>query len=363
MKKIEVKASSKNYPVYLGSGIFKSLPKLMKSHTQIKNLFIVVDSNVNSLHREKIEKLLASGYKKIKLLEFTSNEKNKSISTVQNLYSKLINNKFGRDTIVIAIGGGITGDIVGFVASTFSRGVKFIQVPTTLLAAVDSSIGGKTGINFGNTKNLIGSFYQPDFVLIDTDFLNTLPEAEVVCGLGEILKYAYLGGEQFHSTVVNNLSNLIRLQPLQTFRIIESCIRFKAGTVEADEKESGLRKILNLGHTFAHALEVEQNHSIKHGQAVIVGIVCSLFLSNEMGLIAETYLDKYLELPLALREKIRIDKCNVVEIYKIMLRDKKGRGGKIKFVLLTQPGKILIDVEADEEKVIRAIENGVSLFV
>lgn len=363
MKKIEVKASSKIYPVYIGGGIINSFQKFLESHTHSKNLFLVVDSNVQRLHGDKIEKLLAGNFKKKELVIFNSSEKNKSSKTVTQLYSKLINKGFGRDTVVMAVGGGITGDIVGFVASTFSRGVEFVQLPTTLLAAVDSSVGGKTGINFGSTKNLIGSFYQPEFVLVDTKFLKTLPEEEIICGLGEVVKYAFLGGDSFYNSVSKNISKLINSDTHTTSRIIESCVNFKAATVEADEKESGLRKILNLGHTFAHAVEVEQKHNIKHGQAVIVGIVCALYLSHEVGLIPSSALDKYLTLPLGLRDKIFIESCNVEEIYKIMLRDKKGREGKIKFVLLSEPGKMVIDVEADKEKVIRAIEDGVSLFL
>ena len=363
MKKIEVKASSKSYPVYVGNNILEQLPSLIEKSGLHKNVFIVVDENVLGYHLKKIKKIITEKMRKVVVVEFIANEKSKNNKSVEELYDCLIKNNFGRDTLIIAVGGGITGDIVGFVASTFSRGVQFVQVPTTLLAAVDSSVGGKTGINYGKTKNLIGSFYQPEFVLTDTSFLKSLHEEEVVCGIGEIMKYAFLGDEKFYSTVSKELKQIMKLSPLQTTKTIEACVNMKASVVQADEMESGLRKILNLGHTFAHAIEVEQEHKIKHGQAVIVGLVCALYLSHFKGILSAEKLIEYLALPLLLQDKITIDKCNIETIYKIMLRDKKGREGKIKFVLLSAPGVLYLDVEAEKELVIQALEDGICHFV
>lgn len=363
MKKIEVKASSKSYPVYVGNNILEQLPQLIEKSGLHKNVFIVVDENVLGYHLKKIKNIITEKMRKVVVVEFIANEKSKSNKSVEELYDCLIKNNFGRDTLIIAIGGGITGDIVGFVASTFSRGVQFVQVPTTLLAAVDSSVGGKTGINYGKTKNLIGSFYQPEFVLTDTSFLKSLREEEVVCGIGEIMKYAFLGDEKFYSTVSEELKQILKLSPLQTTKTIEACVNMKASVVQADEMESGLRKILNLGHTFAHAIEVEQEHKIKHGQAVIIGLVCALYLSHFKGILSADMLVKYLGLPLLMQDKITVDKCNIETIYKIMLRDKKGREGKIKFVLLSSPGVLYLDVEAEKELVIQALEDGICHFI
>lgn len=363
MKKIKVKAPSKEYPVYIGSKIFSSIPDLIREHNLNRNLFVVIDKNVLELHPNCVKAFTEKKFSKVNILVFDSSEKNKSSKSVERIYNALIKNNYGRDSVIVAIGGGITGDIVGFAASTFGRGVQFVQVPTTLLAAVDSSVGGKTGINFGATKNLIGSFYQPDFVLIDTDFIRTLPEEEIVCGIGEVFKYAFLSDQKLFDSLSADFSKLLKLNSTVAAQTIETCVRFKAGVVEADETESGLRKILNLGHTFAHAFEVEQNYKIKHGQAVNIGLVCALFLSNQLGFINSITLEKYLLLPLLLQEKIRLESCNVENIFSIMLRDKKSREGKIKFVLLTEPGKLLIDVEATKEQVIKSIEEGVSYFI
>lgn len=363
MKKIEVKTPSKNYPVYVGENIFEKLPVIIEKNNLHKNVFIVIDENVLGYHLKKIKRIITEKMRKVVVVEFIATEKSKNNKSVEELYDCLIKNNFGRDTLIIAIGGGITGDIVGYVASTFSRGVQFVQIPTTLLAAVDSSVGGKTGINYGKTKNLIGSFYQPEFVLIDTAFFKTLKEEEVVCGIGEIMKYAFLGDEKFYSVIASSLKDIFKLKNQPTQKTIEACINMKASVVQADETESGLRKILNLGHTFAHALEVEQDHKIKHGQAVIVGLACALYLSHFKGILSAQKLVEYLTLPLSLQEKITIDKCNIETVYKIMQRDKKSREGKIKFVLFSSPGVLYLDFEAEKELVIQALEDGISHFI
>lgn len=363
MKKIEVKAPSKNYPVYIGQNIFEQIPAFIEKHKLHKNVFIVVDENVLGYHLKRIKNIISEKLNKVVVVEYVASEKSKSSKSVEELYDCLIKNNFGRDSLVIAIGGGITGDIVGFAASTFGRGVQFIQVPTTLLSAVDSSVGGKTGINYGRTKNLIGSFYQPEFVLVDTTFFKTLKEEEVVCGVGEIMKYAFLGDEKFYSLIGASIKNILKLKPDPTQKTIEACVNMKAAVVQADETESGLRKILNLGHTFAHAVEVEQDHKIKHGQAVIVGLTCALYLSHFKGILSAEKLVEYLSLPLLLQDKITIEKCNIETIYRIMQRDKKSRDGKIKFVLLSSPGVLYLDLEAEKELVIQALEDGISHFV
>ncbi|MEW6652475.1 MAG: 3-dehydroquinate synthase [Bacteroidota bacterium] len=363
MKKIEVKTPSKNYPVYIGQNVFEQIPVLIEKHRLHRNVFIVVDENVLGYHLKRIKNIITEKMSRLVVVEYIANEKSKSSKSVEELYDCLVKNNFGRDTLIIAIGGGITGDIVGFAASTFGRGVQFVQVPTTLLAAVDSSVGGKTGINYGKTKNLIGSFYQPEFVLIDTTFFKTLKEEEVVCGIGEIMKYAFLGDEKFYSVIEASLNSIIKLNHQATQKIIEDCVNLKSSVVRADETESGLRKILNLGHTFAHALEVEQDHKIKHGQAVIVGLTCALYLSRLKGLLSAQKLSEYIKLPLSFQNKITIDKCNIETVYKIMQRDKKSREGKIKFVLLSGTGVLYLDFEAEKEFVIKALEDGVSHFI
>jgi len=362
MKKVEVNIPGKEYSVLIEQHLFDRVEKIILSKKSNKNLFIVIDRKVLELHRTKIIRFVSNFPGKYFIHEFVSDESNKGFSSADKMYNDLISQKFGRDTLLLAIGGGITGDIAGFVASTFARGIQFIQIPTTLLAAVDSSVGGKTGINFNETKNIIGTFYQPEIVLIDTGFLKTLPEEEIICGVGEILKYAFLIDQKFFVAMRNNLNKLVKLDSSFTSKIIESCVKFKSDVVASDEKENSLRKILNLGHTFAHAIEVEQNYRIKHGQAVIIGLVCALDLSRRMEILDKKLFEEYLQLPLLLKNFISIDNFDADHIYEIMKRDKKGLNNKIKFVLINSIGKILIDVETEESEALQSIQQGIGYF-
>ncbi len=363
MKKIEVRTGSKCYPIYYGANVYTRITKLIEEHKLYKNVFVIVDSKVNALHRDKIALLYNKSFSKIHLLEINSSENNKSSKTVEAIYNELIKMNYGRDTLIVAIGGGIVGDIAAFAASTFARGVQIVHVPTTLLACIDSSIGGKTGINFGNTKNLIGTFYQPEFVLADKNFLLTLNTEEKVCGIGEAVKYAFISNIDFYTYLYSNATKIIDGSQKYIDKTIETCGAIKASIVSSDETEQGLRKILNLGHTFAHAIEVEQNYKIKHGQAVVIGTVCSLYLSFELGLISKTKLEKLLTLPLMMQNVVMLDKLNTAKVLVVMQRDKKNINGRIKFVLVQDIGKIIIDIEAEKELVIKALEKGVSHFI
>ena len=362
MKKVEVNIPGKEYSVLIEQHIFDRVEKIILSKKSNKNLFIVIDKKVLELHRTKIVRFVSNFPGKYFIHEFVSDESNKNFLSTEKMFNDLISQKFGRDTLLLAIGGGITGDIAGFVASTFARGIQFIQIPTTLLAAVDSSVGGKTGINFNETKNIVGTFYQPEIVLIDTGFLKTLPEEEIICGIGEILKYAFLIDQKFFIALRNNLNKLIKLDASFTSKIIESCVKFKSDVVAAYEKEGSLRKILNLGHTFAHAIEVEQNYRIKHGQAVIIGLVCALDLSRRIEILDKKLFEEYIQLPLLLKNFISIDNFDADHIYEVMKRDKKGLNNKIKFVLINSVGEILVDVEAEENEVLQSIQQGIGLF-
>lgn len=364
MKKIDVVTASKSYPVYYGKGIFSKLKPLIDKNRLYSKIFIVVDENVYNHHSARIDSFISSIDSKVCLYSFNANEINKSYAQLNDIYSSLIENGFGRDTLIISIGGGITGDIAGFAASTFSRGVQIIHVPTTLLAMVDSSIGGKTGINFESTKNIIGTFYQPEFILIDTDFLKTLPEEEFICGLGEIIKYTFLAGSEFFNKIKKGLSRSLKLDAALLLYSIETCIKFKAGIVEKDERETnGLRKILNLGHTFAHAIEVERGYTIKHGQAVILGLTCSLYLSRKLGIINEKLFREYLSLLLKTKNRINLNFFYPMKIYEIMKRDKKSVNDKIKFVLIVEAGNIMVDVEAPVNVIQDSINDGLNHFI
>ncbi|MCB0743014.1 MAG: 3-dehydroquinate synthase [Ignavibacteriae bacterium] len=362
MKKIKINIPNYEYNVYLGNNIFNEILKLLKKENHTGNYLIVVDKKVSRLYSNLIDTTFAAAKNKVKKVILESTEKNKSYSAIQKIHSALIKNNYGRDSVIIAIGGGIIGDVAGFAASTYMRGVKYIQVPTTLLASVDSSVGGKTGINFDNTKNIIGSFYQPKLVLIDTNFFKTLPKEEQLCGLGEIIKYAFLINENFFTLVKNNLDKILANEPKVIEKVIIESVKFKGSVVTSDEKEQGVRKILNLGHTFAHAFEVQQDHKLKHGQAVIVGITCALYLSNKINLVNEKDFSVYLNLLTQFSNKIKLAKVDKKVINHIMQRDKKNRDNQIKLVLLSKVGTILTDINVDNSLINQSISEAIVHF-
>lgn len=361
MNRINIDLPNNPYEVLLGEEILPNLKSEIQKLKLNNNMFVIVDKIVYSKHNGFIDAALKD-MNIAGLYEFESLESNKTFDSMQNVFKSMLDANLSRDSLVLAIGGGIVGDVAGFISATFMRGVQYVQVPTTLLAAVDSSVGGKTGINFHKTKNIIGAFYQPKLVLIDTRFLSTLPDEEILCGIGEIVKYAYITDEEMFTYVDKNLSKILSLDAETLNYVIRESVRFKGDVVQVDEKESGLRKILNLGHTFAHAFEVQQKHQIKHGQAVIVGIACALYLSNALGIMNDEDFERSISLIRLFAENIKLENFNVTDIESIMIRDKKNREGKIKFVLLKSVGELIVDVESDWKDVEAAIQNGTSLF-
>lgn len=355
MKTISVQLKENKYEIFLGKGILNKFNSFCEKKSLPKRKLFVIDENVFHLHKKYLLTFLSSEGNNI-VYKFPSGEKSKSFKQISELHKVMLENKLGRDTLVVAVGGGVTGDATGFAASIFMRGIPIVHIPTTLLAAVDSSIGGKTGINFNNTKNVIGSFYQPKFVLIDTNFFSSLPEKEITCGLGEIIKYAYLTGQNFYDEVFLSFNYFYQKGFSKTEKLIASSISVKAEVVSTDEKETGLRKILNFGHTFAHSFESELHFKIKHGEAVIAGIICALYLSHEKGFITEEQLKKFLYLPKQIPLPVSLKKLDKEKLYGVMLSDKKNRDGKIKFVLLKNIGEILLDVEAEKSEVFNSFE-------
>ncbi len=362
MKKIHINVPQNDYNVFLGKNIIDSFPKLLIKENLSGNLFFVIDKNVNKFYSKILSDVFANINFNYNSIVVNANEKNKSYETLQKIHNALIKHNYGRDSIIVAVGGGIVGDVTGFAASTYMRGIKYIQIPTTLLASVDSSVGGKTGINFNDTKNIIGTFYQPKMVLIDTNFFSTLPQEEMLCGVGEIIKYCFLTEPKFFNYIQKNITKLLSNETSVITKVIAESIKFKGDVVTEDEKESGIRKILNLGHTFAHAYEVEQNHKIKHGQAVIIGIASALYLSKNLSLLPKEKFDKYINLLLQFKSAIKLKKVNKNLAYKVMQRDKKNRDNQIKLVLLKDVGNIITDISVSKKRIIDAIEFGVNTF-
>ncbi len=357
LKSVLINTETKSYPVYIGNDIFKLLPEFIAKHNLPKRVFIILDKNVEQIYGRSINKVINSFSVKKFYLTLISSEKIKSFNSANQIFSKLYKEEFGRDTLLIAIGGGTIGDVAGFIASTYMRGISLIHIPTTLLSAVDSSIGGKTGINFQEAKNLIGTFYYPDMVLIDTSFIKSLPEEELISGFGEVIKYSFLTDKIFYSTLLSDYKLFLKKDFNFINKIIYESVKIKAAIVSKDEKEiTGLRKILNFGHTFAHAFESGSSYKLSHGKAVIAGIVSALILSYEKKFIDEFQLHYMLQLAMKFKSTINTNKMNSKSIFSLMAYDKKNRDGKIQFVLIKNFGEILVDVSVDKKSVIKSLE-------
>ena len=354
--KLKIKTRSETYPIIIGQNIIKDLSKyLSRDSITFNQCLMIIDTKVPNRMISKISVSLRK--KKISKFFFNANEKNKSQININKIFKILLYKNFSRQDCVITIGGGITGDVGGFAASLYKRGIQFINIPTTLLSQVDSSIGGKTGINTKEGKNLIGSFYQPKIVISDTEFLKSLPKREVVCGYGEIFKHSLILNKKFYNYLNKNFLKILNLEtPFIEKAIYESC-KIKKIVVEKDEKEKSIRKILNFGHTFAHAYEAALGYSKKlnHGEAVILGISTALKFSLEVKLI------KVLEYRL-IAEHIRKIKVpsninaffsnkNLIKILSFMMKDKKNTSKKINLILLKKIGSTAINNHYDILKI------------
>lgn len=355
IKRITVKTEVSSYPVIIGTNSFLMLKNEIEKQRLYKNVFVIIDEKVGKHFTKKIQEALKSFPTKKEIYILKKGESSKSYSELNRIYRTLIEKNYGRDTLILAVGGGVTGDLSGYVASTYMRGVQLVHVPTTLLADVDSSIGGKTGINFYDRKNIIGTFYQPRAVLVDIDFLQTLSKDEFISGLGEVIKYAFIATKGIYNLIFNNFNKLLLRNKQILNKIIYESVLFKSSVVAKDEQEFGLRKILNFGHTFAHAYESELNFKIKHGEAVVAGIISALYLSNIKGYLRQQKLNQFLVNLSYLKLPVNLKRLNVENVLNFMRSDKKNRGERIKFILLKNIGEIVSDAEANKKEVIQSI--------
>lgn len=273
-------ARASSYEIRIGSGLLQTLGTVLRASQDTKGASracLVSGENVFPLYGERVLQYLRDAGLKAEAIVFPAGEETKSLSSYERLLSFLTENKYSRSDCLIALGGGVTGDLTGFAAASYQRGIPYIQLPTTLLAAVDSSVGGKTAVNLPAAKNQVGAFYQPSVVLCDTDTLRTLPERELRAGYAEVIKYAVLGD--------SSLFELLRHPDFAVEDVIETCVRMKADIVEEDERDFGRRRLLNLGHTFGHAVEHRSNYRLLHGEAVAVGLAMMARAAVNMGFL------------------------------------------------------------------------------
>ncbi|MDR3112092.1 MAG: 3-dehydroquinate synthase [Elusimicrobiota bacterium] len=356
--KITVNLKSCKYDIVVSQNHSDFISQFQKV-AKTKTLFVITDKNVEKLHLKFfVRLLLQNGFFNVKHVSITPGEIGKSIETLSFLYDKALASSIDRKSCVVALGGGVVGDIAGFFAASYMRGIDFIQIPTTLLAMTDSSVGGKTAINTKGGKNTAGAFYQPKLVWINSKFLETLPVEHTKNGLAEIIKYAFIFDRKFYDFLLNILRSEISLKNFD-YLIFKSC-SYKANVVEKDEKEiTGIRAVLNFGHTFAHALETATKYKkFLHGQAVAIGMLFATQLSLDMKICKLKVLQEIEEILKNANFNLKI-KFNPSFFLVLMKKDKKAVDGNIKFVLIREIGKTLnCDVkDSDVLKTLRKFSN------
>ena len=350
INKINIRTNTKNYSIFIGRSLINKIDKILKdSNINFEKCLVVTDKNIPNTFKKTLLKKLK--YKKIFKIELVPSEKKKNNVTVEKIHKILFERRFNRSDCVISFGGGIIGDIVGFASSTFKRGLKFINIPTTLLSQVDSSIGGKTGINNKYGKNLVGSFYQPDLVISDINILNSLPKREIICGYAEILKSSIIDSYKNFVYLDNNLEKILKLKsPFIDKSILKAC-NLKKIVVEKDVDEKNLRKVLNLGHTFAHAYESTLGFSKKlnHGEAVILGIKSAAEFSRQSGTLSKEKLNIIINHIDRIGMKAKLNnffkKKDTDKILNFMKSDKKNSSDRINLILIKNFGKIKLDFQ------------------
>lgn len=335
MEKILIDLDKDSYHIDIGAGLLKSVEGYIGKADKV---MIVTDRNVDKFYGETLTKnLKLENYKYI----LEPGEESKTLANVEKILSQMLELNFTRKSKIIALGGGVVGDIAGFTASIYMRGISFLQVPTSLLSQVDSSVGGKTGVNLPGGKNMVGSFYQPQEVLIDTHSLKTLPRREIISGLGEIIKYGVIWDYQFLDQLEGQIEDILNLEEEVLKNTISKCCKIKAEIVSKDEKEEGLRKILNFGHTIGHAIETLTNYSLyTHGEAVLIGMYYEASMAKTFGLIDEEYLQKIERIIRSLDIDLDKSKYSKEDLLDNMMKDKKNKDGKISFILPRGKGKV-----------------------
>jgi 3-dehydroquinate synthase len=345
MKRIKVELGDHSYEVRVGTGLLARAGLWLKEKGFSGKVVTITDATVKGLYGDALNKGLTNAGFNVTTLAVPAGEEQKSLETAGRLYHELTSCYAERTTPVLALGGGVIGDLAGFVAATYMRGVPLIQIPTTLLAQVDSSIGGKVAVDHDQLKNTIGVFYQPSLVISDVDTLKTLPEAELANGLAEVIKSAAIRNKHFFHFLDLNLDKARLIDASILEEIVLETARIKAEIVAKDERDLGLRSILNYGHTIGHALETVSNFQLKHGQAVAIGMLAAARISNRMGILDESevvWLRNVIEkagLP------TEIANLNIKDIIQAMKHDKKVRQDKIRFVLLKSIGDAFITDE------------------
>ncbi len=357
MPSLHVDLGPRSYPIRIGSGILHD-PELLVPHLNPGPVAILTDSHVASLHLASLRETLRRGGKE-ELLEIVvpAGENTKSLQQTGSICGELLKAGFGRDSTLCALGGGVIGDLGGFVAAIYQRGIPFIQIPTTLLAMVDSSVGGKTGVNHPLGKNMIGAFYQPRAVIADVDTLDTLPQREFRSGLAEVFKYGLISDPGFFAWLEEHLDEVLSGETDALMKVILDSCADKAEIVARDELEGGLRAILNYGHTFGHAIEVASGYgTYLHGEAVAIGMVLAADLSRRLDLLRESEQQRIYRIVESAGLPTVAPRLPADDYLRYMRVDKKAQGGQIRFILLRGIGEAIITGDVPEAAIRQTLQ-------
>lgn len=360
-KVIKVNLKDNSYAIHIGADILNKLDKFHKDYFNNRSKIVIYDKILNkSIYLKLIIKRLG---KNTNIIPINSGEKSKSQKSLYNLYNKLFSCKVDRNSVIYAFGGGVIGDLVGFAAATYMRGIDYVQIPTTLLSQIDSSVGGKTAINSSFGKNLIGAFYQPKLVLIDINTLDSLPNKQMISGYAEMIKYGLIDNKSFYLWLEKHGKNIINKNKKDLQKAIYICCKAKASIVKKDEKEKGQRALLNLGHTFGHAFERLANFKkFSHGEAIAVGTILAFKFSVELELCMEKDFDRVynhfndINLPCEINHLFK-NNIKTVDIIKSMKLDKKTIDSEIRLILVKGIGKAFISNKTNEKQLSKFLKN------
>ena len=339
-----------NYPIYFQESFETLTDAFIAAGLTDRRVCLITDQNVAGLYLKEVQKIIPG-----ESFIIPPGEENKNLDTISRIYEFFLRTHMDRRSVAIALGGGVVGDMTGFAAATFMRGISFVQIPTTLLSQVDASVGGKTGVDFDGHKNLIGAFCQPAFVYINVNTLETLPPGQFASGMGEAIKHGLIADPGYYAMLTHKKEAIKSGQKAALLDVVSGSCRIKANVVTEDERENGVREILNFGHTFGHAIESLSGFTLTHGSCVALGMTAAAYLSCKRGYIKEEILNalqdllKYYDLP------VRVHNFDPGEILAQMAFDKKNKEGRIRLVLLESPGKAIPNQTADNGSILEAI--------
>lgn len=359
LKQLYVKRETKDvdfqYPICFEKDFQNLALQIRKAGLEDRRVCIITDSHVGPLYAEQVRTVLLDVCSDVSVFTFEAGEKSKNLDTIQQMYEHLIRTGIDRKGLLAALGGGVVGDMTGFCAATYLRGIDFIQIPTSLLAQVDSSVGGKTGVDFRQYKNMVGAFHQPRLVYMNLNTLKSLPSEEFASGMGEVLKTGLICDVNFYEWVCKQEKQIHAMEFDILSRMIRRCCEIKAGVVERDPKEQGERALLNLGHTVGHAVEKLKDFQLLHGQCVGIGLIAAAALSRNRGILSSADYDRICQGNELFDLPLQVSGLEAEKILAATKKDKKMQNGQIRFILLDGLGKAFIDTSASDEELLEAV--------